>query len=255
MAEQLRWVLIIISVIVIGGLLVHGLWSVRKKESPDTSVNERVEPLQESQTASSHSYSQKAEPKEPVINERDEPQLGELNFDANEPQIEPSAPEVPIEDDLSVVDDLESVEQTNEQPKEPVPDFVIVHIQMPEGLTMQGSKLLPAVNTLGFKYSEEGFFNRHLDPAGQGPVLFRLVNMYNPGTFDIDNMEQFSTAGVSLFMTLPCDGDGLAAFNMLHSAAKKIADEFGAHILDAEREEMSVERVRQYVEQVRAFSA
>ena len=243
MAEQLRWVLIIISVIVIGGLLVHGLWSVRKKESPDTSVNERVEPLQESQTASSHSYSQKAEPKEPVISERDEPQLGELNFDANEPQIEPSAPEVPIE------------EQTNEQPKEPVPDFVIVHIQMPEGLTMQGSKLLPAVNTLGFKYSEEGFFNRHLDPAGQGPVLFRLVNMYNPGTFDIDNMEQFSTAGVSLFMTLPCDGDGLAAFNMLHSAAKKIADEFGAHILDAEREEMSVERVRQYVEQVRAFSA
>ena len=24
-------------------------------------------------------------------------------------------------------------------------------------------------------------------------------------------------------MTLPCDGDGLAAFNMLHSAAKKLA--------------------------------
>ena len=86
-------------------------------------------------------------------------------------------------------------------------------------------------------------------------MLFRLVNMYNPGTFDIDNMEQFSTAGVSLFMTLPCEGDGLAAFNMLHSAAKKIADEFGAQILDAEREEMTVERVRQYVEQVRAFSA
>jgi cell division protein ZipA len=255
MAEQLRWVLIIISVIVIGGLLVHGLWSVRKKDSPDTSVKERVEPLQESPAASSHSYSQKTEQKEPVISERDEPQLGELNFDANEPQIESSMPEVPIEDDLSVVDDLESVEQTDQQPQEPVPDFVIVHIQMPEGLTMQGSKLLPAVNTLGFKYSEEGFFNRHLDPAGQGPVLFRLVNMYNPGTFDIDNMEQFSTAGVSLFMTLPCDGDGLAAFNMLHSAAKKIADEFGAHILDAEREEMSVERVRQYVEQVRAFSA
>ena len=32
-------------------------------------------------------------------------------------------------------------------------------------------------------------------------------------------------------------------------------DLFGAQILDAEREEMTVERVRQYVEQVRAFSA
>ena len=120
---------------------------------------------------------------------------------------------------------------------------------------MDGSQLLPAVNMLGFKYSEEGFFNRHLDPAVTCPVLFRLVNMYNPGTFDIDNMEQFSTAGVSLFMTLPCDGDGLSAFNMLHSAAKKLADEFGATILDSNREEMTVESVREYVEKVRSFSS
>lgn len=254
MAEQLRWVLIIISVIVIGGLLVHGLWSVRKKDSTDSSADERVEPLQESAPTSSQSFQAEVTPKETPVSERDEPQLGELNFEADERQIDTSVPELPIEDDLDVVDDLQAQEQHSEEaPQAAMSDFVIVHIQMPEGLTMQGSKLLPAVNTLGFKYSEEGFFNRHLDPAGQGPVLFRLVNMYNPGTFDIDNMEQFSTAGVSLFMTLPCDGDGLAAFNMLHSAAKKLADEFGAHILDAEREEMTVERIRLYVEQVRAF--
>lgn len=250
MAEELRLVLIVISVFVIGGLLVHGLWSVRKKDSPEVAPTERVEPMQDTP---SHTP---VEPKEPVVTQRDEPQFGELNFDANEPQIDTSVPEIPIEDDLQVVQEPEQEEpEAEKDTPADVSDFVIVHIQMPEGLSMQGSKLLPAVNTLGFKYSEEGFFNRHIDPAGQGPVLFRLVNMYNPGTFDIDNMEQFSTAGVSLFMTLPCEGDGLAAFNMLHSAAKKIADEFGAQILDAEREEMTVDRVRQYVEQVRAFSA
>jgi cell division protein ZipA len=255
MAEQLRWVLIIISVVVIGGLLVHGLWSVRKKDRPEVSNNERVEPLQEGVTAVSHSPRSKAEPKEPVMEQRDEPQFGELNFDANELQMDISATDTPIEDDLKIIDESAMQQQSDANDPADISDFVIVHIQMPEGLTMQGSKLLPAVNTLGFKYSQEGFFNRHLDPAGQGSVLFRLVNMYNPGTFDIDNMEQFSTAGVSLFMTLPCEGDGLAAFNMLHSAAKKLADEFGAQILDAEREEMTVERVRHYVEQVRAFSA
>jgi cell division protein ZipA len=248
MAEELRWVLIVISVFVIGGLLIHGLWSVRKKDTPETPSRERVEPQH---SAPAHAPSTEAA--EPVAFERDEPQLGELNFTADEPQIDTSVPEVPIEDDLQVVEQEPAATQSEEPAA--VADFVIVHIQMPEGMAMQGSQLLPAVNTLGFKYSEEGFFNRHLDPAGQGPVLFRLVNMYNPGTFDIDNMEQFSTAGVSLFMTLPCDGDGLAAFNMLHSAAKKLADEFGAQILDAEREVMTVERVRQYVEQVRAFAA
>ncbi|ASM53489.1 cell division protein ZipA [Pseudoalteromonas nigrifaciens] len=248
MAEELRWVLIVISVFVIGGLLVHGLWSVRKKDNPEIPANERVEPQH-----TAHSHSPSAEPAQSVAFEQEEPQFGELNFDANEPQTDTSVPEVPIEDDLSVIEAEHDLEPS-EEPAE-VSDFVIVHIQMPDGMSMQGSKLLPAVNTLGFKYSEEGFFNRHLDPAGQGPVLFRLVNMYNPGTFDIDNMEQFSTAGVSLFMTLPCEGDGLAAFNMLHSAAKKLSDEFGAQILDAKREEMTVDRVRQYVEQVRAFSA
>ncbi|MFY8327282.1 cell division protein ZipA [Pseudoalteromonas sp. ZZD1] len=250
MAEQLRWVLIIISVIVIGGLLIHGLWSVRKKDAPAANANERVEPTEQAPVQRQNV----TEPIEERSPERDEPQFGDLSFSASDeqPQTQPG-----VEQGVA----QNHVEETVEEPKEqsesqaPAADFIIVHIQMPEGLAMEGSKLLPAINTLGFKYSDEGFFNRHLDPAGLGPVLFRLVNMYNPGTFDIDNMEQFSTAGISLFMTLPCDGDGLAAFNMLHSAAKKLADEFGATILDSQREEMTVDSVREYVEKVRSFSA
>lgn len=253
MAEQLRWVLIIISVIVIGGLLIHGLWSVRKKDAPAATVEERVEPSEQVPTQRQPA----AEPVQERATERDEPQFGDLSFSASDEQ---SEPQQPVEHDSSsaqteevVNENLEAHDEPEQSP--PAADFIIVHIQMPEGLAMEGSKLLPAINTLGFKYSEEGFFNRHLDPAGLGPVLFRLVNMYNPGTFDIDNMEQFSTAGISLFMTLPCDGDGLAAFNMLHSAAKKLADEFGATILDSQRQEMTVDSVREYVEKVRSFSA
>ena len=251
MAEELRWVLIIISVIVIGGLLIHGLWSVRKKDAPMPSHSERVEPAES--VAAAHDPELITEPESKV---RDEPQFGDLSFSAaDEEQTQSSQAQSDVDShDEHASDEQVSSETADEaEPVQPS-DFIIVHIQMPDGLTMEGSKLLPAVNTLGFKYSEEGFFNRHLDPAGHGPVLFRLVNMYNPGTFDIDNMEQFSTAGVSLFMTLPCDGDGLAAFNMLHSAAKKLADEFGATILDSQREEMSVDSVREYVEKVRSFS-
>ncbi|MGO2012258.1 cell division protein ZipA [Pseudoalteromonas sp.] len=262
MAEELRWVLIIISVVVIGGLLIHGLWSVRKKDAPMPSHSERVEPSES--VAAVHD----SEPKtEPMMQERDEPQFGDINFSAEDEHNDPLVSQADANSDGEAVKEHndtasdatntadESSAEVNDAPEPAQPsDFIIVHIQMPDGLTMEGSKLLPAVNTLGFKYSEEGFFNRHLDPAGHGPVLFRLVNMYNPGTFDVDNMEQFSTAGVSLFMTLPCDGDGLSAFNMLHSAAKKLADEFGATILDTKRQEMSVDSVREYVEKVRSFS-
>ena len=254
MAEQLRWVLIIISVVVIGGLLIHGLWSVRKKDTPIANDNERVEPTEQASVV----HQDAAEPVVAKEMQRDEPRFGNLSFSADDKQVQQAPAEIDELDELEAPEMVETFDEQQSAEKEPqapvASDFIIVHIQMPEGLNMEGSKLLPAVNTLGFKYSEEGFFNRHLDPAGHGPVLFRLVNMYNPGTFDIDNMEQFSTAGVSLFMTLPCDGDGLAAFNMLHSAAKKLADEFGATILDSQREEMTVDSVRNYVEKVRSFS-
>ena len=77
--------------------------------------------------------------------------------------------------------------------------------------------------------------------------------MYNPGTFDIDNMEQVTTRGLSIFMTLPNAGEALQTFNMMHNAAKKIADEFGANVLDANRERLDVLKVRHYVEKIRKF--
>ncbi|BBN82355.1 hypothetical protein PA25_23400 [Pseudoalteromonas sp. A25] len=243
MATELRWALIVISAIVIGGLLIHGLWSVRKKGGDEQTPAKHRPDTTESNDEHSTAH---------VLHD-DEPDIGELSFAATDDE-----PHHKVDDVDAVVEPASEPEPhasdtDNEQAAQPQ-DFIILHIEMPEGLSMAGSRLLPSVLSLGFKYSEEGFFNRHVEPSGNGAVLFRLVNMFNPGTFDIDNMEQFSTAGISLFMTLPCDGDGLAAFNMLHGAAKKLADEFGATVLDSNREPLSVNTVRAYVEKVREFS-
>lgn len=241
MATELRWALIVISALVIGGLLIHGLWSVRKKNSDKAS---KKEPNELKEQTPNHDK------------ESDEPEIGEMTFSAvdDEPATEgiiaTEEPETEVQTENSGSEEAEPEESALEPQ-----DFIILHVDMPEGLKMAGSRLLPTVLSLGFKYSDEGFFNRHLEPSGNGPVLFRLVNMYNPGTFDIDNMEQFSTAGISLFMTLPCEGDNLAAFNMLHSASKKLAEEFGATVLDKDREPLTVEAVRGYVEKVREFAA
>ncbi|KZN60803.1 hypothetical protein N473_02260 [Pseudoalteromonas luteoviolacea CPMOR-1] len=237
MATELRWALIVISALIIGGLLIHGLWSVRKKEDK----NDRRQDLS--------TANEDPKPKEP--------ELSDMSFAAVEEEAHPSTVDTEQTDAQSQPAEPQSAESSSHSAQAaPEPqDFIILHIQMPEGLTMAGSKLLPSVLSLGFKYSEEGFFNRHLESSGNGPVLFRLVNMYNPGTFDIDNMEQFSTAGVSLFMTLPCEGDSMAAFNMLHGAAKKLSDEFGAQVLDSNREPLTVDTIRTYVEKVREFAA
>ncbi|GAB3003758.1 cell division protein ZipA [Psychrosphaera aestuarii] len=132
-------------------------------------------------------------------------------------------------------------------------EVLILYIDKPEGDMIDGAKLLPLLLTLGFKFGEMDFFHRHEQSSGHGEILFSLANMYNPGTFDIDNMEQVSTRGLSIFMTLPNAGEALQTFNMMHNAAKKIADEFDAYVLDANRQRLDVLRVRHYIEKIRKF--
>ena len=132
-------------------------------------------------------------------------------------------------------------------------EVLMLFIDKEQDTPIEGAKLLPLLLTLGFKFGELNFFHRHQDSSGKGEVLFSLANMYNPGTFDIDNMEQMSTRGLTIFMTLPNAAEPLQTFNMMHNAAKKIADEFGARVLDQNRQPIDVAIVRGYVERIRKF--
>jgi cell division protein ZipA len=124
---------------------------------------------------------------------------------------------------------------------------------LPEGQEIHGALLLPSLLTLGFKYGEMNIFHRHQDSAGSGEVLFSLANMFNPGTFDLEEMDKLQTRGLSLFMTLPGPGEALQNFNLMHNAAKKLAEEFGGQILDNTRSVMTMQTVRHYVEKIREF--
>lgn len=147
-------------------------------------------------------------------------------------------------------------QETQPQPEpapEPPQEVLMLFVDKSEGAVIEGARLLPLLLTLGFKFGEMEFFHRHELNSGQGEILFSLANMFNPGTFDPDNMEQFSSRGLTIFMTLPNALEPLQTFNMMHNAAKKIAEEFGAKVLDEQRRPLDVSIVRGYVERIRKF--
>ena len=133
------------------------------------------------------------------------------------------------------------------------PEVLILNVRAPEDSPISGAALLPMLLTLGFKFGDQDIFHRHVNSNGKGPVLFSLANMFKPGNFDIDNLETFTTRGVSLFMLLPIEGDPHQVFNMMHNAARKIADEFNAQVLDGRRSVLSKQGLQQYVEKIRDF--
>ena len=155
--------------------------------------------------------------------------------------------------------DQPAAQTSNTEPKEAPAklaepeEVLILNVVAPEGQSMSGAVLLPSLLTLGFKFGEFNIFHRHEEASGTGDVLFSLANMFNPGTFDIDNIEQFTTQGVSLFLSLPVKGDAQQAFNMMHNAAKKIAAEFSGQVLDGQRSVLTRQTVQHYVERIREF--
>ncbi|MBD3584611.1 cell division protein ZipA [Salinimonas sp. HHU 13199] len=132
-------------------------------------------------------------------------------------------------------------------------EVLILNVKAAEDNEISGAALLPLLLTLGFKFGDQDIFHRHVNSNGKGPVLFSLANMFKPGSFDIDNLETFSTKGVSLFMILPIEGDAHQVFNMMHNAARKIADEFDAQVLDGRRSVLSKQGLQQYIEKIRDF--
>lgn len=193
-----------------------------------------------------------------------DPKKDQINLDLEAtPDIEPSMQDAPISEKLHSEDqqqgndaqqgNVAQSDNDSQQSNSPQQEVLILNVRVPEGKVIQGAALLPSLLTLGFKFGEHNMFHRHAASNGKGPRLFTLANMFNPGTFDIDNMENFNSTGVSLFMSLPIEADAHQVFNMMHNAARKLADEFGAQVLDGRRSVLTRQSLQQYVEKIREF--
>lgn len=132
-------------------------------------------------------------------------------------------------------------------------EVIVLSIVVGEEQSISGAALLPILLTLGMKYGDMNIFHRHEDNAGNGKVTFSLANMMNPGTFDLDAIESFSTQGVSLFMTLPNAGDAFKVFEQMLAAAKQIAQEFRGQLLDDKRSVMTKQTEQHYICRIREF--
>jgi cell division protein ZipA len=186
---------------------------------------------------------------------RVEPSLGDdqmrIDFDStmeigNEPGVSSSAEE------SSTSNQVESQEQQSTQGGQEQ-EVLVLNVRAPNEQPINGAALLPMLLTLGFKFGDQDIFHRHVNSNGKGPVLFSLANMFKPGVFDIDNLENFTTQGVSLFMILPIEGEPHQVFNMMHNAARKLAEEFSCQILDGRRSVLTKQGLQQYVEKIREF--
>lgn len=130
-------------------------------------------------------------------------------------------------------------------------EVLIINVTARRGELFHGSDLLNALMQLDMKFGEMDIFHRHINEDGSGPVLFSLANMVMPGTFNLAAMQNFSTPGLSLFLSLPLpasleaesESAALDAYNILAYTAQGLSRALDGQLKDENRSVMTLQTI------------
>jgi len=142
--------------------------------------------------------------------------------------------------------------QGNDKATQPS-EVLVVNVMARAGYSFAGDDLLQILITAGLKFGEMNIFHHHRDSNTKGPVLYSVANVLNPGTFDLNNMSDFSTLGVSFFLALPTSINNLEAFETMLLVAQKIKGGLDGELRDDQRNLMTAQTIEHYRQRVRDF--
>lgn len=279
--QELRIVLIIVGVIAIAGLLAHGFWSNRRNRPERLLDRSSKRKRRRKESATSADFD--ADPADAtdddfddlgvsevrVVSHRSEPtktrQEPAIHFDESSDDLSDEAPAFVMadapEEKVSEPEPVAPASETVTEPAQAEPvaepaepdDVYVLNVIAAEGEQFVGSELAPCLTSLGLEFGEMSIYHRHLQPNGQGGIIYSVANMVKPGTFDPEHMDEFQTHGLSLFMTVPCKGEPSRNFNVMYNAAQRIVSELGGVLLDGHRNPFTAQTLQHYQQRIREY--
>ena len=122
----------------------------------------------------------------------------------------------------------------------------------PEGF--DGDKLLELMMACGLRYCRAmGVFNRFETESPNSELQFSMVNVLKPGTFPIEEMDEFVTPGITFLMPLPGAVDSSAAFEAMVETAMVVVRHMGGELKDENRSVMTAQTIEFARQRVHEF--
>ncbi|GAB3395851.1 cell division protein ZipA [Azotobacter armeniacus] len=185
----------------------------------------------------------------------EELEAGDIGLDLDDP-VRPTAGPAPKPRRLEPKGEVRRAEQPERsEPREPLPveEVLVINVVSREGAGFKGPALLQSILESGLRFGEMDIFHRHESLAGNGEVLFSMANGVKPGTFDLDDIDHFTTRAVSFFLGLPGPRHPKQAFDIMVAAARKLAQELSGELKDDQRSVMTAQTIEHYRQRIVEF--
>lgn len=200
--------------------------------------------------------------KDPIIDEDNIPVLDDALFEFTSEHFKREAAKETVKTEPKVELKTEQPKQTSlfeevEEDKPAVevePDLIFsLYVVAPQDKPYHGPELVQTLVEQGMRHGDMDIFHRHAQANGRGAVQFSLANAFEPGIFDLDDIENLHSKGLALFMTLPGPKKPMQAYELMVKTAQAITQQLGGRILDGSRSNFSRQIETHHKEQISEF--
>ncbi|WP_280562816.1 MULTISPECIES: cell division protein ZipA [unclassified Chromohalobacter] len=133
-------------------------------------------------------------------------------------------------------------------------EVIVISVLSRDETGFQGPDLLKLMLACGLRYCYEmGVFHRFETESDESALQFTMVNVLKPGVFDLDDMDEFTTPGVTFLMPLPSANDSAAAFEAMFETAMVLVRNLSGELKDENRSVMTAQTVEFARQRVQEF--
>ncbi|MDZ7750558.1 MAG: cell division protein ZipA [Gammaproteobacteria bacterium] len=146
---------------------------------------------------------------------------------------------------------------TGPRPSPARDEYLIIALSLlaPADAPYPGPGLLRAFDEVGLTFGDMDIFHHYgmaANPAGV--AVFSVASLVEPGTFDPDAMEDFSTPGLALFMQLPGPVDGQVGLELMLNTGQRLKDLLGGELRDERRSVLTQQTIAHLRERIAEFN-
>lgn len=132
-------------------------------------------------------------------------------------------------------------------------EVLVVNVLCKDPQGFQGPDLLQLLLACDLRFGKKNIFHRYEKANAKGAIQFSVANLVEPGSFDLDAIDNFTTPGVTFFLSLPGPEQPVTAFNYLVETAQVLVRHLHAELRDDAHSVMTAQTIEHCRQRIRDF--